>query len=465
MDKATMVSSTDGQHLAFVVRRIHNQTVWFDGGEGSGYERVDQVLLSPVGGRFAYVASKVGDSKVIVVDGKELGAHSSIDPKHMRFSPDGKHFAYLMWHPTNEFVAVPPFPVHELNGQPALAAGYTPLSIVVDGHAGGRYPSIDPTGLVFSPDSKHWAYMVTTTKRLSQGPALVVLDGMETQLYDAIYPGLAFSPDSRHLAFVVRKKDKSHVVVCNCPLERPEQGQLGNGYDSIADGIAFTPDSKSVVYRAERDGKRVMIVGGEETTPPGFNEFGAPLFSADSQHRAILVSQGNRVLWLVDNEPGVEFDSLGEFLFSPNSHRRAYTGKRGSRWHLVLDEKLSEGFDLIGDSLRFTHEGALLSIAGRDHRYHLVRNLQVQVPEYDWVSHKILLSPDGRHYVFFAIRGNHNTFVVLDGREGPVVSQGPIYEAAFDGNRMIHAIAIDANSVTFEEEFVRLQLQVPERGN
>jgi hypothetical protein len=101
-----------------------------------------------------------------------------------------------------------------------------------------------------------------------------------------------------------------------------------------------------------------------------------------------------------------------------------------------------------------------------DKKYHLLRNLEVQAPEYDWVGQSILLNPDGRHDAFFAHRKGRGTFLVLDGREGAVVSQGPIVgDATFIGDRTIHAVAIDANSLTFEDEFVRLELQIPDRPN
>jgi hypothetical protein len=139
---------------------------------------------------------------------------------------------------------------------------------------------------------------------------------------------------------------------------------------------------------------------------------------------------------------------------------------------MVLDGKQSRAFEAIGESFCFSRDSqSLLAIVTLEKKFRLLRNLEVQSPEYDWVGQSILLSPDGQHYAFFAHRKEQGTFLVLDGREGPVASQGPIVGdatftgAAFTGDRTIHAVAIDANPVTFEDEFVRLELQIPDRPN
>lgn len=487
MDISTRLVSDDGQHLAFVVRRAQRFTVWLDGVEGPAYEKIlSPLLFSPVGGRLAYVARKADATMVVVLDGKEVGTDQGFKPGQFGFSPDGKRFAYEMSHPTNEFVSLPPYSVPaewaDITQAPPPPAdvksivlhGFTPRSVVLDGQAGRGYASVATPTLLFSPDSKHLAYVAVpvTTKNPTKGPGLVVLDGVETRVYDDVFSDLVFSPDSRRLAFVVLKQGKKHVVICNCPLEGSGEGQVGRAYDRIVEGLTFTPDSKQVVYRAEREGKWLLAVDEQETIPPGAKKFDNPIFSPDSQRQAIHISRGDKFLWLVDNEPGLEFDGVGTFRFSPDSHRTAYLAKSGGSWYMVLDGKQSRPFEVIGERYCFTRDSrTLLAIVMLDKKYHLLRNLEVQAAKYDWVGQSILLSPDGQHYAFFAHRKEQGTFLVLDGREGPVVSQGPIAGdatftgAAFTGDRTIHAVAIDANPVTFEDEFVRLELQIPDGPN
>jgi hypothetical protein len=481
---STRLASNDGQHLAFVVRRARGFTVWLDGVEGPAYEKIlSPLLFSPVGGRLAYVARKAGESKVVVLDGKEVGTNQGFKPGEFSFSPDGKHFAYTTSHPTNEFVSVPPYsipvewanitqyPLPPADVKSIVLHGFTPLSVVLDGQAGRGYATLNGPTLLFSPDSKHLAYVAVpvTTKNPVKGPGLVVLDGVETGVYDDVFSGPVFSPDSRRLAFVILEQGKKHVVVCNCPLESSGEGQVGPAYDSIAEGLTFSPDSKHVVYRAKREGKMFLVVDGKETIPAGAKEFNDPIFSPDSQRKAIQILRGDKSLWLVDNEPGLEFDGVGTFRFSPDSHRTAYLARSGGSWYMVLDGKQSRAFEAVGEPYCFTRDSqTLLAIVTLEKKYRLLRNLEVQAAEYDWVGQSILLSPDGRHDAFFARRKDQGTFLVVDGREGPVVSQGPIVGgaaftgAAFTGDRTIHAIAIDANNVTFDEEFVRLELQIPD---
>jgi hypothetical protein len=416
---------------------------------------------------------------VVVLDGKEVGTNQGFKPGEFSFSPDGKRFAYEMCHPTNDFVSLPPYsiPVESANitqhplppaGVKSIVLhGFTPLSVVLDGQAGRGYATLNGPTLFFSPDSKHLAYVAVpvTTKNPVKGPGLVVVDGVETRVYDEVFSGPVFSPNSRRLAFVILDQGKKRVVVCNCPLESSGEGQVGPAYDSIAEGLTFSPDSKNVVYRAKREGKMFLVVDGKETIPAGAKEFNDPIFSPDSQRKAIQILRGDKCLWLVDNEPGLEFDGVGTFRFSPDSHRTAYFARSGGSWYMVLDGKQSRAFEAIGESFCFSRDSrTLLAIVTLEKKHRLLRNLEVQAAEYDWVGQSILLSPDGRHDAFFARRKDQGTFLVLDGREGPVVSQGPIVGgAAFTGDRTIHSIAIDANNVTFDEEFVRLELQIPDR--
>lgn len=487
MDISTRLVSDDGQHLAFVVRRAQGSAVWLDGVEGPAYEKIlSPLLFSPVGGRLAYVARKAGASMVVVLDGKEVGTNQGFKPGEFRFSPDGKRFAYAMSHPTNDFVSLPPYsipaesanitqyPLPPADVKSIVLHGFTPLSVVLDGQAGRGYATLNGPTLFFSPDSKHLAYVAVpvTTKNPVKGPGLVVLDGVETRVYDDVFSGPVFSPDSRRLAFVVLEQGKKHVVVCNCPLEGSGDGQVGRAYDTIAEGLNFSPDSKHVVYRAEREGKRFLVVDEQEIIPPGAKEFNDPIFSPDSQRMAIQISRGDKSLWLVDNEPGPEFDGVGTLRFSPDSHRTAYLARSGGSWYMVLDGKQSRAFEAIGEPYCFTCDSrTLLAIVTLDKKYRVLRNLEVHLAEYDWVGQSILLSPDGRHDAFFASRKDRGTFLVLDGREGPVVSQGPIVcgaafgGAAFAGNRTIYAVAIDADPVTFEDEFVRLELPIPDGPN
>jgi hypothetical protein len=397
MDPKSAHGSADGRHFAFVVRRGRNMTVWFEGTEGPAYSRVNPLLFAPAGGRFGYIATKADEADVLVVDGTEVAIHTSISPRSLTFSPDASRFAYVVAHPTNEAVTVPPF-YGTVDGARVQLGGYTPLSVVLDGKSGRGYPGIDTQGLVFSPDSKHLAYTASLVapSHSTNGLDCLVLDGVETKPYESVYGTNAFSPDSRRLALAVQVAGQRHVMVCNCPMTNPADGKRGRAYDLVVDGsLSFTPDSQNVIYRAERNGKRLLVVGEEEVVPAEASDFGDPVFSQDGKHRADFIS-GHTSFWLIDNKRGREYEGVGALLFSPDSQRVAYVGKRNHSWFLVLDGQESRAFDEIGDAFRFTPDSKpLLALARRDRKYRLVRNLEEQAGELEFRSTAPLLYAAG----------------------------------------------------------------------
>jgi hypothetical protein len=441
-DPATALVSEDSQHVAFVVRHAQGSAVWQDGVEGKVYKRITSLLFSRVGARLAYVATKAADLDVVVLDGKEFAAHKSVSPYHFKFSPDGTRTAYA-------------FATQSTNEDQT----WSPMAVAVDGKVGREYPGLLGTGnLLFSPDSKHLAYLgvMRSTNQAGQ-QSCVVRDGMESELYDELLPGgMVFSADSRHLAFAARRNGKWYTVL---------DGEPSRTYDKIAaHSLAFSPDSQRLVYRAEREGKRFLVVAGEETCPAGTDDFDGSCFSPDSQRMAIHVLRGGKVQWLVDKVAGPEFDAVGDLSFSPDSRRTIYGGRRGDQWHLVLDGAESRAYDLIGGStIQFSPDSHhAVCIARRQGSYRLVSDLQ-EGPEYDWAGGTLVFSPDSRHTAFVAGRGRKDfakpdqVFIVVDGREGPPYSE-IMGKLAFDGGRTVHAIGLRMNAQTFEDEIVRIEM-------
>src|SRR5262249_31174076 len=86
-------------------------------------------------------------------------------------SPDKKHMGYIS----------------------AYGSNYV---MYIDGKRGPEYSGVLEQTLTFSQDSKHTAYAA-----LKSGKVVVLLDGKELQPHQTIEGGLLFSPDSQHFAY------------------------------------------------------------------------------------------------------------------------------------------------------------------------------------------------------------------------------------------------------------------------
>ena len=159
------------------------------------------------------------------------------------FSPDSKHLAYVV-HRDGRLAVV-------LDGKES--ASYLDIAAAnAYSRQGGTMvlgpKNPDPegakrSGLVFSPDSKRLAYAAWT----AENQMAVVVDGTPGPLVETVsINGIYFSPDSRHVAYVARRAGAWHVVV---------DGQMSNGYPEIGnDGLGFSNDWRRVSFQARVDG-------------------------------------------------------------------------------------------------------------------------------------------------------------------------------------------------------------------
>lgn len=131
-DPRSIVDSDDGQHIAFVVRRGLKSTVWYDGAEGTPYQRISRLMFSPAGSHLAYIASKSADSEVVVLDGKELATHWSISTNSLQFSPNGNRIAYVVAAPTNRAVTTHPVPAWSMANRTGSARSFRYRSWLTD---------------------------------------------------------------------------------------------------------------------------------------------------------------------------------------------------------------------------------------------------------------------------------------------------------------------------------------------
>ena len=256
--------SPDGKRSAYLVRTKLGEAVVVDGQPGAQHKEVDlsSLVFSPDSRRFAY-AARTDSTAFVVVDGKE-GPHYDCLEETPLFSSDGKHLAYV-----------------------AMRAGKT--FVVLDGAEGPLYWKISQP--VFSPDSRHLAYAA-----FHGLTATVLLDGKEGPQHtlgniEGSGIEILFSPDSRRMAYRILIAGKAERVVVD--------GVESKLYERVEGGVSFSPDSKHLAYWASPfSGKWYVVVDGHTTAKyTRVLEHTRPIFDGSDSLHALAV-RGEEVVLL-----------------------------------------------------------------------------------------------------------------------------------------------------------------------
>jgi 4-hydroxybenzoate polyprenyltransferase len=243
-----LVFSRDGRRFAFreIVQEKERWVV--DGRPDVSYEHVSDLVFSPDGNRYAYIASRengcvvlngvvaydqasilmpphfirdgasllymAAERKAIVIDG--VKKQEFVEVERWGMSPDGNHMAFSVWDGARSRVVMDGVRVDAIDVQGnysirsirvapdgkwvAYLCGFNRVFAVVNGQRSESFHSIE--GLTISPDGRHVAYVVTN----EAGSERVALDGTPGETTDWIASDtLIFSPDSRKLAYGARK--------------------------------------------------------------------------------------------------------------------------------------------------------------------------------------------------------------------------------------------------------------------
>lgn len=303
--------SPDEAHLAFIARSTDTWWLVLDGKEQpEQYISMGGLQWQPGGSKLAYTACQEKKKCQLYTDGKAAG------PEYewvglLKYSQDGKHLAYLVRHGESVrtmvdgkeigpgmdsidgehwgFSLTGRFYVAACRGR-KLETRYVHVNTehwkyVVDGVAGPEFGVISP--IEFSADDQHFTYAglelktgwVKTTPESS-----VILDGK----VKATYPGKKVV-GAVHLNTGVRDLYPRVVGISN-PLFEP-RGKL--------------------VYAATRESGDVAVFVGDEPGQ-GFTEIVSPIiFSPDAQHFAYVAQQGENLVEVHDNHPGITFTVPG----------------------------------------------------------------------------------------------------------------------------------------------------------
>jgi hypothetical protein len=206
------VFSRDGRRFAFAAQRDAHRVVVVDGAEWGSYPWAGRLLFSPNGKKLMYQARQNGNRA------PNLGRHESI--ADLTFSPDGGRMAYWTRHNNTWKVAT------------ADAGGKTlDVSEAFDSFVRGS--------LKFSPNGARLAFVGAR-----DGQAVVVVDGVESQPYEAALVGSPiFSPDSQRVGCGVYQGGMWRILVDQ------QEGSYECGLIK-EHTLQFTPDSQRLAWVA-----------------------------------------------------------------------------------------------------------------------------------------------------------------------------------------------------------------------
>ena len=333
-----------------------------------------EVKFSPDGKHVAYIASN-DDKKVVIYDDQKSNEYDEIE--RLIFSNNSKRLAYVAYKECKK-----------------LYLGTCEPIVVLDGGESEEYSKV--TRMSFSPDSSHFAYIArlgdkesepgkgfSTLSCREECKSIVVFDNEGSKQYDTPYGNgvseIIFSPDSKHFAYVAREADKQFVVF---------NGIKGKEYEEV-DWLTFSSNSEHFTYVA-REGKRDKSESFSVFNDIESERYGSvqnPIISKDSNRLAYII---NRSSIIIDGKLGKEYEyvhiegdegyyfNVPSPIFSNDSKKIAYGAKDSGGYFIVINDEEGKRYELVSD-LKF--------------------------------------SPDSQHYVYIA-KEDGDEFIVYDNSEG-----------------------------------------------
>ncbi|BCX15764.1 MAG: hypothetical protein KatS3mg097_656 [Candidatus Parcubacteria bacterium] len=179
-----LIFSPNGKHFAYVANKDNKNFVIFDGKEGKKYDLVSSLTFSPDSKHFAYVAVQ-NKKAFVVLNNKEQTKYDSIS--NLYFSKDSKHFAYIAYKDNNSF-------------------------IVIDGQEKKEPDAEDIKFFSFSPNGKHFAYIVSSKDSQNFIVVDGIEGEKFEYILPYILPYLAFSSDSKYVIYYVYDRKNMNII-------------------------------------------------------------------------------------------------------------------------------------------------------------------------------------------------------------------------------------------------------------
>jgi hypothetical protein len=171
------------------------------------------------------------DAWTCMVDGRSAGRSVGVNPWHdtIMLSDSGQHVAYVET---------------EFSGNDPRDRKATGMRVVVDGKQEPLYKQLD--GFVFSPNGSAHAYWATKDEG---GQSVLVLNGREVSQEAGPVGTLVFSPDSKHYAYDAARGTRRKVVV--------DGTAWGRDYDAV---FVLSFDRDGALGFVARDAQQLLAI-------------------------------------------------------------------------------------------------------------------------------------------------------------------------------------------------------------
>jgi WD40 repeat protein/tetratricopeptide (TPR) repeat protein len=425
--RRTYFFSPDSKRVAYIAQEYRSLIVVVDGVESAKYDAIYNVAFSPDSKHYAFDAKK-GDKVVVVLDGVEGKEYDYPEEKRdpdRPPMPDGIYYKFggtgFIFSPDSNHLA---YSAVEKNKAVIVLDGREVGANVGRGYVWQVMPFSGNGMLVFSPDSSLLAYIGYDEKG-----KFVVMDSVDGNMHDVVRSdGIAspivFSPDSKHVAYMVRRTSdyKCWIVF---------DGVAGKEYAGIEDAsLTFSPDSSRLAYIASvehmKDRWRTAIILDGEEVKDEFYYHSRLIFSPDSKHLA-YVAGNEKVSCVVldgkkgENRTGIDRASL---MFSPDSQHLAYRVANAKKACIVLDEKAGREYGLgFGDSVVFSPDSKHLAYLGDTNKGGPVLVLDgaetAQLQSFFYYSPIVFPAPDKCRVYIWKVSGLAALEVTAPGAEQP----------------------------------------------
>jgi WD40 repeat protein len=439
-DRANFEVSPHGVHVATTENAGSRVVVYYDGEAGPKFDQIitqstgtgTHVAFSPDGERYAYCA-RAGDQYVVVLDGKELARSSEANSGrfdeescHLGFTSNSKH---VFW--TSRVVL-------------DTERGKNFTRFWFDGKPS---PTGSASGVSFSPDGDHYAYILTISDPYHPDRFALVIDGK-------IAPYLAGTPqwtgDSKHLY----TQQQQHVATEN-----------GTATDLLLDGRPIARAFNFQLHTAPTGEMTVAIVsGGSRSAPITFlavngkrvpgTEIGAPggfdevVFSPDGKHYAALCRRTQTKLLIVDGKKQTEYQEIKHVTFTADSSKVVYVAAANNKSFVVLGDQESDayGFTSLATELLIAPVGNRVGALVSDDNYSRLLYLDGKTIRTGLKGiSQLQFTSDGTHYAYVALDSGNGTRLAIDGVAQPASNFGATSQAIYakytlspDGRHVAH---------------------------
>ena len=375
------------------------------------------IVVSEQGRGAAYIADQDG-KQVVVHNGSPGDRYDTIS--HLTISPDGQHVSYSV-----------------------TLGNY--VQMVSDGVQ--SMPFVDVYDAVYSPDSRHVAYLAEGRDLMMQ----IVLDGKPVEIARNVVSGNSlFSKDSAKLLYQTRTGNgrEAHLVIydlktgkkvqINCldtvvvmntakdrvaavatagdkqqvidfPVADPEHVHKSGVYDAVS-SVTIGGDDKTVAFVGDKGKHRYLVLNGKEDPLPDDMVIydSPPVIQPDLKGAGIILSSRERydnyyIFHQTSRMGGtkpIRYGLIQEPVYCRQNGTLAYAAMRDGKYFIVLNGKEGPAFDAVV-SLKISPDGTKLIYRAREgaKRFVVVADVQGKEhrrqPAYEMVFVPVF-TPDGK---------------------------------------------------------------------